>query len=151
MGVKNIVKATGEGTIAGVKSVGKGMKKVGKGVLVVGNTVYSSTFIVAQIGGLVMMTAGIIIICIMAGKKFGLTNLKPLFTMITGVVIAIVGIIMVGVSYGIRWKHRMVNRVSEIEKKWGPARKTNSSLKRAYNINKSSKRRAVRSAAPKAE
>ena len=39
----------------------------------------------------------------------------------------------------------MVNRVSEIEKKWGPARKTNSSLKRAYNINKSSKRRAVRS------
>lgn len=145
MGVKNIVKSAGEGTVKGVKSVGKGMKKVGKGVLVIGNTVYSSTFIVAQIAGLVMMVAGIIIICIMAGKKFGLTNLKPLFTMITGVVIAIVGIIMVGTSYGIRWKHRMVNRVSEIEKKWGPARKTNSSLKRAYNINKSSKRRAVRS------
>lgn len=138
MGVKNIVKSAGEGTVKGVKSVGKG-------ILVIGNTVYSSTFIVAQIAGLVMMVAGIIIICIMAGKKFGLTNLKPLFTMITGVVIAIVGIIMVGTSYGIRWKHRMVNRVSEIEKKWGPARKTNSSLKRAYNINRSSKRRAVRS------
>lgn len=145
MGVKNIVKSAGEGTVKGVKSVGKGMKTVGKGVLVVGNTVYSSTFIVAQVAGLVMMVTGIIIICIMAGKKFGLTNLKPLFTMITGVVIAVVGIIMVGTSYGIRWKHRMVNRVSEIEKKWGPARKTNSSLKRAYNINKSSKRRAVRS------
>ncbi|MBR0520377.1 MAG: hypothetical protein IJJ95_03475 [Spirochaetales bacterium] len=138
MGVKNIVKSAGEGTVKGVKSVGKG-------ILVIGNTVYSSTFIVAQITGLVMMVAGIIIICIMAGKKFGLTNLKPLFTMITGVVIAIVGIIMVGTSYGIRWKHRMVNRVTEIEKKWGPARKTNSSLKRAYNINRSSKRRAVRS------
>ena len=112
MGVKNIVKSAGEGTVKGVKSVGKGMKKVGKGVLVIGNTVYSSTFIVAQIAGLVMMVAGII---------------------------------MVGTSYGIRWKHRMVNRVSEIEKKWGPARKTNSSLKRAYNINRSSKRRAVRS------
>ena len=145
MGVKNIVKSAGEGTVKGVKSVGKGMKTVGKGVLVIGNTVYSSTFIVAQIAGLVMMVAGIIIICIMAGKKFGLTNLKPLFTMITGVVIAIVGIIMVGTSYGIRWKHRMVNRVTEIEKKWGPARKTNSSLKRAYNINRCSKRRAVRS------
>ena len=84
MGVKNIVKSAGEGTVKGVKSVGKGMKTVGKGVLVIGNTVYSSTFIVAQIAGLVMMVAGIIIICIMAGKKFGLTNLKPLFTMITG-------------------------------------------------------------------
>ena len=77
----------------------------------------------------------------MSGKKFGLTNLKPLFTMITGVVIALVGIIMVGVSYGIRWKHRMVTRVGNIEEKWHDARRSSSSLRRAYNINKCNKLR----------
>ena len=147
MGVKDIAKNVGTGTVNGVKSVGKGVgkgfKAVGKGVMVVGNTVYSGTFVTAQIAGLVLMVAGLVIIIAMAlsGKKFGLTNLKPLFTMITGVVLALVGIIMIGVSYGIRWKHRMVNRVSEIEKKWGPSRKRVSSLKRAYNINKASKAR----------
>ena len=51
----------------------------------------------------------------MSQQKFGLTNLKPLFTMITGVVLALVGIIMIGVSYNIRWKRRMIDRVTEIE------------------------------------
>ena len=147
MGVKNTSRNVGTGTVKGVKSVGrgvgKGFKAVGKGVMVVGTTVYSGTFIAAQITGLVLMVAGLIVIIIMAlsGKKFGLTNLKPLFTMITGIVLALVGIIMIGVSYGVRWKHRMVNRVAEIEKKWGPSRKRVSSLKRAYNINKASKAR----------
>ena len=147
MGVKNIFSNVGTGTVKGVKSVGrgvgKGFKAVGKGVMVIGTTVYSGTFIAAQITGLVLMVAGLIVIIIMAlsGKKFGLTNLKPLFTMITGIVLALVGIIMIGVSYGVRWKHRMVNRVTEIEKKWGPSRKRVSSLKRAYNINKASKAR----------
>ena len=147
MGVKNIFSNVGTGTVKGFKSVGrgvgKGFKAVGKGVMVVGTTVYSGTFIAAQITGLVLMVAGLIVIIIMAlsGKKFGLTNLKPLFTMITGIVLALVGIIMIGVSYGVRWKHRMVNRVTEIEKKWGPSRKRVSSLKRAYNINKASKAR----------
>ena len=150
MGVKNIAKNVGSGTAKGVKSIGKGVgkgfKAVGKGVLFIGNTVYSGTFVAAQIGGLVLMVAGLVVIIIMAlsGKKFGLTNLKPLFTMITGVVLALVGIIMIGVSYGIRWKHRMVNRVSEIEQKWGPSRKRVSSLRRAYNINKASKARSAR-------
>lgn len=148
MGVKDVAKNVGSGTISGVKSVGKGVgkgfKAVGKGVLFIGNTVYSGTFITAQIGGLVLMVAGLVVIIAMAlsGKKFGLTNLKPLFTMITGVVLALVGIIMIGVSYGIRWKHRMINRVTEIEKKWGPSRKRVGSLKRAYNINKVAKARA---------
>ena len=148
MGVKDIAKNVGSGTVKGVKTVGKGVgkgfKAVGKGVMVVGNTVYSGTFIAAQVGGLVLMVAGLVVIIVMSlsGKKFGLTNLKPLFTMITGVVLALVGIIMIGVSYGIRWKHRMVNRVSEIEKKWGPSRKAISSRKRAYNINKASKARS---------
>ena len=126
MGVGKVIKGVGQSTVKGIKSVGKG-------IVVVGNTVYTRTFVVAQVAGLIMMLAGIVIVIIMAGQKFGLTNLKPLFTMITGVVFALVGIIMVGVSYGIRWKHRMVDRVSEIEQKWGPARKRNSSLKRAYN------------------
>jgi len=142
MGVRKVIKGVGKGTVNGIKSVGKG-------IVVIGNTVYTRTFVVAQVAGLIMMLAGIVIIIIMAGKKFGLTNLKPLFTMITGVVFALVGIIMVGVSYGIRWKHRMVDRVSEIEKKWGPARKRNSSLKRAYNINRCAKTRASRSVAGK--
>lgn len=133
----------------GVKAVGdktvKGFRKVGKGILMIGNTVYTRTFVVAQVAGLVMMLVGIVIVIIMAGKKFGLTNLKPLFTMITGVVFALVGIIMVGVSYGVRWKHRMVDRVTQIEQKWGPARRRPSSLRRAYNINRSAKLRARRS------
>ena len=148
MGVKNFVNKVGSGTAKGFKSVGKGVgtgfKAVGKGAMFIGTTVYSGTFIAAQIAGLVLMVAGLVVIIIMAlsGKKFGLTNLKPLFTMITGIVLALVGIIMIGVSYGIRWKHRMVNRVTEIEKKWRPSRRTSSSLRRAYNINKVSKARA---------
>ena len=133
----------------GAKSVGektaRGFRKVGKGILVIGNTVYTRTFVVAQVAGLVMLLAGITIVLIMAGKRVGLTNLKPLFTMITGAVFALVGIIMVGVSYGVRWKHRMVDRVSQIEQKWGPARRRSSALRRAYYINKSAKIRARRS------
>ena len=151
---KTVEQKSGEQKTAGQKSVGqktigqktiKGFKSVGKGILVIGNTVYTRTFVVAQVAGLVMMLAGITIVLIMAGKRFGLTNLKPLFTMITGVVFALVGIIMVGVSYGVRWKHRMVDRVTQIEQKWGPARKRTSSLRRAYNINKCAKLRARRS------
>ncbi len=123
----------------GVKKVFKG---VGKGVLIVGNTIYSKTFVIAQITGLALTAIGLTITIIMSGKKFGLTNLKPLFTLITGAVFALVGIIMVGVSYGIRWKHRMVTRVGNIEEKWRDARRSASSLRRAYNINKCAKLRA---------
>lgn len=123
----------------GVKRVFKG---VGKGVLVVGNTIYSKTFVIAQIAGLALTAIGLTITIIMSGKKFGLTNLKPLFTLITGAVFALVGIIMVGVSYGIRWKHRMVTKVGNIEEKWRDARRSASSLRRAYNINKCAKLRA---------
>ena len=141
-------KKTTEVRNAAEKSVGQktigGFRKVGKGILVIGNTVYTRTFVVAQIAGLIMMLAGITIVLIMAGRKFGLTNLKPLFTMITGVVFALVGIIMVGVSYGVRWKHRMVDRVTQIEQKWGPAHRCTSSLRRAYYINKAARLRASR-------
>ena len=123
----------------GVKKVFKG---VGKGVLVVGNTIYSKTFVIAQTAGLALTAIGLTITIIVSGKKFGLTNLKPLFTLITGAVFALVGIIMVGVSYGIRWKHRMVTRVGNIEEKWRDARRSASSLRRAYNINKCAKLRA---------
>lgn len=123
----------------GLKKVFKG---VGKGVLVVGNTIYSKTFVIAQISGLALTAIGLTITIIMSGKKFGLTNLKPLFTLITGAVFALVGIIMVGVSYGIRWKHRMVTKVGNIEEKWRDARRSASSLRRAYNINKCAKLRA---------
>ena len=123
----------------GVKKVFKG---VGKGVLVVGNTIYSKTFVIAQIAGLALTAIGLTITIIMSGKKFGLTNLKPLFTLITGAVFALVGIIIVGVSYGIRWKHRMVTKVGNIEEKWRDARRSASSLRRAYNINKCAKLRA---------
>ena len=121
--------------------VKKAFKSMGKGFLVIGNSIYSKTFIVAQVAGLLLTVSGLIVIIVMSGKKFGLTNLKPLFTMITGVVIALVGIIMVGVSYGIRWKHRMVTRVGNIEEKWHDARRSSSSLRRAYNINKCNKLR----------
>ncbi len=91
-----------------VKNVGKG---VGAGV----KAVYSRSFIIAQIIGLVLTLVGLVIVIIMSQQKFGLTNLKPLFTMITGVVLAIVGLIIIGVSYNIRWKRRMLDRITEIE------------------------------------
>ena len=123
----------------GVKKVFKG---IGKGAKTVSTTVVSGTFIVAQIGGLALMIAGIIIMIIFSREKMDAIHLKNLIQFITGAILAIVGIIMVGVSYGVRWKHRMVGRVTAIEQKWKPSRKTVSSLRRAYNINKVSKARA---------
>ncbi len=94
---KNVVKNVGKGVGAGVKAV------------------YSRSFIIAQIIGFTLTVVGLVIVIIMSQQKFGLTNLKPLFTMITGVVLAIVGLIIVGVSYNIRWKRRMLDRITEIE------------------------------------
>ena len=135
MGVKKIVKGIGSGTVNGVKSVGKG-------VFVASSAVVSKTFLIAQIAGLVFMVTGLVIVVIMAFQKVSLFNMKALFKMITGVVFALCGIILIGVSYGIRWKHRMVERVSNIEGKWRDARRCPSSLRRAYNINRCSKLRA---------
>ena len=123
----------------GVKKVFKG---IGKGAKTVSTTVVSGTFIVAQIGGLALMIAGIIIMIIFSQEKLDAMHLKNVIQFVTGAILAIVGIIMVGVSYGVRWKHRMVGRVTAIEQKWKPSRKTVSPLKRAYNINKVSKARA---------
>ena len=123
----------------GVKKVFKG---IGKGAKTVSTTVVSGTFIVAQIGGLALMIAGIIIKIIFSREKLDAMHLKNVIQFVTGAILAIVGIIMVGVSYGVRWKHRMINRVTAIEEKWKPSRKTVSPLKRAYNINKVSKARA---------
>ena len=125
----------------GVKKVFRG---IGRGVKTVSTTVVSGTFIVAQIGGLALMIAGIIVMIIMSQEKMDAMHIRNLLEFVTGAILAIVGIIMVGGSYGIRWKHRMVNRVTEIELKWKPSRKTVSSLKRAYNINKASRVRARR-------
>lgn len=123
----------------GVKKVIKG---IGKGAKTVSATVVSGTFIVAQVGGLVLMIAGIIVMIIFSREKLDAMHLKNVIQFVTGAILSIVGIIMVGVSYGVRWKHRMINRVTEIEKKWKPSRKSVSPLKRAYNINKVSKARA---------
>lgn len=108
MKAKNVAKNVGKG-------VGKGVVGVGKGVKTATLAVYKRTFIIAQIIGLSLTIVGLVIVIIMSQQKFGLTNLKPLFTMITGVVLALVGIIMIGVSYNIRWKRRMIDRVTEIE------------------------------------
>ncbi len=94
------------------RNVGKG---VGKGVKTASLAVYNRTFVIAQVTGLILTVVGLVIVVIMSQQKFGLTNLKPLLTMITGAVIALVGIITVGVSYNIRWKRRMIDRVTEIE------------------------------------
>lgn len=113
--------------------------KVGKIV----RKVNSMTFIVAQLVGLSLMAIGIVVVVKMSGQKFGLTNLQPLFKMISGIVFAIVGVILVGVSYTIRWKHRVIDRLDSLEAK--PAvKRANSSLKRAYRIRKSAQARARR-------
>ncbi len=135
MGVKKIVKGIGNGAVNGVMSVGKG-------VFVASSAVVSKTFLIAQVAGLVFMVIGLVIVVIMAFQKVSLFNMKALFKMITGVVFALCGIILIGVSYGIRWKHRMVDRVTRIEAKWRDAKRAKSSLSRAYNINKCSKIRS---------
>lgn len=135
MGVAKIVKGVGKGTVSGVKSVGKG-------VFVASTAVVSKTFLIAQIAGLAFTLTGLVIVVIMAFQKVSVFNMKALFKMITGVVFALCGIILIGVSYGIRWKHRMVTRVGNIEKKWHDAERTPSSLRRAYNINKCAKLRS---------
>ena len=108
MGFKKVANNVG----SGIANAGKG---VGKGVVIVSSAIYSRTFLIAQILGLSFMTVGLVIIVIMAFQKISVFNMKALFKMITGVVFALVGVIMIGVSYGIRWKRRMIDRVSEIE------------------------------------
>ena len=140
MGVKKIVEGVGNGAVNGVKSVGRG-------VFVASSAVVSKTFLVAQIAGLAFTVIGLVIVVIMAFQKVSVFNMKALFKMITGVVFSLCGIILIGVSYGIRWKHRMVNRVEKIEARWHDARRNPSSLRRAYNINKCAKRRACQESA----
>ena len=135
MGVKKVFKGIGSGAVNGVKSVGKGM-------FVASSAVVSKTFLISQIVGLAFMVIGLVIVVIMSFQKVSVFNMKALFKMITGVVFALCGIILIGVSYGIRWKHRMVERVGNIEEKWHEARRSPSSLRRANNINKCSKTRA---------
>lgn len=78
--------------------------------------VYTTLFIAAQVVGLVLTVIGLVTVVKMSQQKFGLTNLKPLFQMISGIVFAIVGVILIGVSYTIRWKHRVIKRLEAIEK-----------------------------------
>ncbi|MCQ2412291.1 MAG: hypothetical protein MJ057_04975 [Sphaerochaetaceae bacterium] len=78
--------------------------------------VYATLFIAAQVVGLVLTVIGLVTVVKMSQQKFGLTNLKPLFQMISGIVFAIVGVILIGVSYTIRWKHRVIKRLEAIEK-----------------------------------
>lgn len=112
MGIKKAAKSVG----SGVANAGKA---VGKGVYVASAAVVSKTFLIAQIVGLVFTIAGLIIVVYMSFQKVSVVKMNALFKMITGVVFALCGIILIGVSYGIRWKHRMINRVTEIEKKLG--------------------------------
>lgn len=78
--------------------------------------VYTTLFIAAQVVGLALTVIGLVTVVKMSQQKFGLTNLKPLFQMISGIVFAIVGVILIGVSYTIRWKHRVIKRLEAIEK-----------------------------------
>ena len=112
MGIKKTAKTVG----SGVANAGKA---VGKGVYVASAAVVSKTFLIAQIVGLVFTIAGLVIVVYMSFQKVSVVKMNALFKMITGVVFALCGIILIGVSYGIRWKHRMINRVTEIEKKLG--------------------------------
>jgi len=124
--------------------VGKGFKKVGEGVYTASAAVVSKTFLVAQLAGLVLTVIGLVIVIIMSFQKVSLFNMKALFKMITGAVFALCGVILIFVSYNVRWKHHMFSRVSAIEGKWRDARRSASGLRRAYNINKCSKIRSRR-------
>lgn len=108
MGFKKAAGAVGSGVVNAGKAVGKG-------VYVASAAVISKTFLIAQIIGLAFMLTGLTIVVIMAFQKISVFNMKALFKMITGVVFALSGIILIGVSYTIRWKRRMIDRVTKIE------------------------------------
>ena len=108
MGFKKAAGAVGSGVVNAGKAVGKG-------VLVASTAVISKTFLIAQIIGLAFMLTGLTIVVIMSFQKISVFNMKALFKMITGVVFALSGIILIGVSYTIRWKRRMIDRVTAIE------------------------------------
>lgn len=108
MGFKKAAGAVGSGVVNAGKAVGKG-------VYVASAAVISKTFLIAQIIGLAFMLTGLTIVVIMAFQKISVFNMKALFKMITGVVFALSGIILIGVSYTIRWKRRMIDRVTAIE------------------------------------
>ncbi len=108
MGFKKAAGTVGSGVVNAGKAVGKG-------VYVASAAVISKTFLIAQIIGLAFMLTGLTIVVIMAFQKISVFNMKALFKMITGVVFALSGIILIGVSYTIRWKRRMIDRVTKIE------------------------------------
>ena len=108
MGIKKAAGAVGSGVVNAGKAVGKG-------VIVASTAVISKTFLIAQIIGLAFMLTGLTIVVIMSFQKISVFNMKALFKMITGVVFALSGIILIGVSYTIRWKRRMIDRVTAIE------------------------------------
>ncbi|MGP1508364.1 MAG: hypothetical protein ACTTJW_05740 [Sphaerochaeta sp.] len=122
----------------------KAGNKAGKGIVYTSASICEKSFAAAQAVGFALIVTGIVTIVLMSRKPFVLTNLRPLFIMISGMVFTIVGIIIVGVYFGIRWKKRILERISAIEGKWHPAVKSVSGLKRAYNINRTAKLREKR-------
>lgn len=76
---------------------------------------YSITFIIAQVLGCIMLVSGIVVILVQLPSKVSLANLKPLFNLLAGLAIAVIGLILVCISYRIRWMHRISKRLDSLE------------------------------------
>lgn len=70
------------------------------------------TFVIAQIIGCVMLLFGLVYIFIHVGQKVSVTNLKPAINMVVGFFVALLGLILIAISYRIRWQHRVETKLN---------------------------------------
>ena len=75
----------------------------------------SITFLVAQAVGCIMTVVGVVMMLVYSKAKFSLTNLGPIFKLVTGLGIAVVGLVLIAVSYRIRWMHKVIDRLDALE------------------------------------
>lgn len=82
----------------------------------IGNKDYSLTFFIAQIAGVLLVISGLVLLIFVSQMKFGLTNLQPLMKLAVSIVLIIAGFVTIGLSYSIRWKRMVLDRLTALEK-----------------------------------
>ncbi len=80
-------------------------------------------FIVAQVFGICLTVCGLAVIFLASRQDFNLVNLKPLLEMLLGLAVSILGLVIVGMSYGRRWRRQMLSRISDMERTLGELKK----------------------------
>ena len=72
-------------------------------------------FLIIQILGYVFVLTGIIMVVKVSEMSVSITNLQPVLKFATSLVFIIVGFVVIGLSYSIRWKRMVLNTLKKIE------------------------------------